>query len=229
MLQTAVAQSPSDSADYYRSLTQAVEIYTNSNAALATLYNGPLYGGYDHHPQGHPFFLSDTLLQGSVLYGGVLFPDIRLSYDIVKDVVIMKNELKDINFQLIPERLPYFSVAQHQFIYLSSDSSAADLPASGFYEELYHGKTAALCRHQKTIQMSGKPEENLYIYHQYDFYYLEVNGRYYAIHSERNLLNVFGSDKVLVREFVKKFRLRFRKDPGTTLSRVAAYYSELKK
>jgi hypothetical protein len=228
MLQTA-AQSPSDSALNYRSLTQSFEIYTNSDAARGTLYNGPLYGGYDHHPQGHPFFLSDTLLPGSILYGGVLFPDIRLSYDIARDVVIMRNEVKDIIFQLIPEKLPYFTIAQHQFIYLASDSSAVNMPESGFYEELYHGKTAALCRHEKTIQMTGKAEENLSIYHQYNFYYLEMNGRYYAIHSERNLLNVFGSDKVNVREFMKKFRLSFRKDPGTTLSRVAAYYSELKK
>jgi hypothetical protein len=46
------AQSPSDSAFHYTSLTQAVEVYTNSNAARDRLYNGPLYSGYDHHPQG---------------------------------------------------------------------------------------------------------------------------------------------------------------------------------
>jgi hypothetical protein len=228
MLQ-ATAQSPSDSTFYYRSLTQAVEIYTNSDVARVTLYNGPLYGGYDHHPQGHPFFLSDSLLPGSVLYNGVLFPDIRLSYDLFRDVVIMKNDVKDVTFELLPERLPYFVVAEHRFLYLGSDSSAVNFPGTGFYEELYHGKATALCRREKTIQMAGKAEENLSIYRQYEFYYLEVNGRYYPIHSERNLLNIFGSDKVAMREFVKKFHLSFRKDPGTTLSRVASYYSQLKK
>jgi hypothetical protein len=227
-MQQSNAQSPADSAFSYPSLTQAVEVYTNSNAARDRLYNGPLYSGYDHHPQGHPFFISDTLLAGSVSYDGIVFPDIRLSYDLIKDVVVMKNGQKDINFQLLPEKLQYFTVAEHRFLYLTTDSSTVNLPATGYYEELYQGKAIALARHEKTIQSTGKAEENLSDYRQYDFYYVEVGGRFYSVHSERNLRDAFGSDKLLVRNFMKRSRLSFRKDPVTTLTRVAEYYSQLK-
>jgi hypothetical protein len=227
MLQTN-AQSPPDSAFQYTSLTQAVEVYTNSNAARDRLYNGPLYSGYDHHPKGHPFFMSDTLLTGSVLYDGVLFPFVRLSYDLTKDVVVMKNEQKDLNFQLLPEKIQYFTVAQHRFLYLASDSSDVGLPASGFYEVLYQGKTIAIVRHEKTIQVTGKAEENLSNYRQYDYYYLEVGARFYAVHSERNMLDAFGSDRTLIKDFVKRSRLRFRKDAVNTLTMVAEYYSKIK-
>jgi hypothetical protein len=106
--------------------------------------------------------------------------------------------------------------------------SAAGLPATGFYEELYYGKAIALARHEKTIQYPGKAEENLSNYRQYDYYYLEIGGRYYGIHSERNLLDAFRSDKVPIRNFVKRSRLSFRKDPATTLTRVAEYYNKFK-
>jgi hypothetical protein len=214
----AISQPISDS--------EAVQSYTTSPAARDKLYNGPLYGGYDHHPQGHPFFISDTLLTGSISYGGIFFPDVQLSYDLAKDVVIMKNAQKDINFELLPEKLQYFTVLQHRFLYLTSDSTAIDLPATGFYEELFYGKAIALARHEKVIQYIGRAEENLSHYRQYDFYYLQMNGRYYPIHSERNMLDAFGPNKTLIRDFVKKSRLSFRKDPATALARTAEYYSK---
>lgn len=217
----AISQPLSDS--------EAVQSYTTSPAARDRLYNGPLYSGYDHHPQGHPFFLSDTLLTGSISYDGIVFPDVRLSYDLNKDVVIMKNALKDINFELLPEKLQYFTITQHRFLYLTSDSTAVDLPSTGFYEELYHGKAIALARHEKVIQSIGRAEENLFRYRQYDFYYLEVKGRYYSIHSERNMLDAFGPDKTLIRDFVKRSHLSFRKDPVTALAKTAAYYSKSEK
>jgi len=214
----AISQPLSDS--------EAIQSYTTSPAARDKLYNGPLYSGYDHHPQGHPFFISDTLLTGSISYDGIFFPDVRLSYDLNKDVVIMKNAQKDIEFQLLPEKLPYFTVAQHRFLYLTTDSTAVDLPSTGFYEELYHGKAIALARHEKVIQYIGRAEENLSHYRQYDFYYLQVKGRYYSIHSERNMLDAFGPDKALIRDFVKRSRLSYRKDPTTTLAKTAEYYSK---
>ncbi|HEY4287863.1 MAG TPA: hypothetical protein VGN00_12245 [Puia sp.] len=215
----AISQPLSDS--------EAVQSYTTSPASRDKLYNGPLYSGYDHHPQGHPFFISDTLLTGSISYDGILFPGVRLSYDLTKDAVIMKNVQKDINFQLLPEKLPYFTIAHHRFVYLTSDSTAVDLPSTGFYEELYHGKAIALARHEKVIQYIGRAEENLTHYRQYDFYHLQVRGRYYSIHSERNMLDAFGPDKTLIRDFVKRSRLSFRKDPVATLAKTAEYYSKL--
>ena len=68
-------------------LTQAIGAYTGSLAAAWRLYTGPLYLGFDHHAAGHPFFLSDSLLNASVEYDGIFYPSLNLSYDLVKDLV----------------------------------------------------------------------------------------------------------------------------------------------
>jgi hypothetical protein len=221
----ANAQAPPDSALTALSDTAAIASYTNSPAARERLYNGPLYTGYDHHPQGHPFFIADTLMPASIEYDGVLFPATPVTYDLFKDVLVLHNTRKAIDFQLVPEKIGYFTLAQHKFIYLPADSSTPGLPATGYYEELYSGKTTALARHLKVIQQ-GNAAENLSNYRQYDFYYLQVAGRYYPIHSEKAMLAALGADKGRVREFIKRSRLKFRKDPAGTLAKVAEYYSQ---
>jgi hypothetical protein len=41
------------------------------------------------------------------------------------------------------------------------------------------------------------------------------------------MLDAFGPDKTLIRDFVKRSRLSFRKDPVATLAKTAEYYSKL--
>jgi len=229
-VQKADAQSGTagvtDSSFHDRLLTQAIQVYTRSPAARDRLYNGTLYPGYDRNGQGFPFFLSDTLLTGSVEYDGIFYPEVPLSYDIVIDMVIMPDARRTFQFQLIAEKLRYFDVAQHHFLYLAPDSNAIRAPTAGFYEELYHGKATALARHIKKVQSIGRADENLFRYRQYDYYFLEVKGRYYPIHSEGDLLDAFGTDRNRVRDFIKKSRLRFKRDPESTLIKTTEYYSQ---
>jgi hypothetical protein len=210
------------------SFTKAILAYTNSPGAGSRLYNGTLYPGYDRHPQGHPFFLTDSLLDGSVRYDAVTYPGIRLSYDLVKDVVIMPDPRKTLFIQLLPEKIGYFTVRGHRFIYLPSAPNAANAPPPGFYEELYNGKATALARHEKTIQAFGKVDENLFQYHQYDHYYLEVNGRFYTVHNSHSLLDAFGAAKNPVRDFLRKNKISFSSNPEYTLTKAAEFYSRLK-
>ena len=222
------AQIPSDSIADSQSFSQAIDVYLNSAVGHERLYSGPLYTGYDHHTQGHPFFMTDTLLPGSAFYDGVLFPELRLSYDLVKDVVVMRDERQGITFQLEPEKLPYFTLARRRFVYLAADSSSADHPPPGFYEELYHGKAVALVRHEKVNRQLGKAEDNASVYLQFDHYYLQIGGRYYSVHSDRGLLDAFGSPKALVQHFMKTSHLSYRRDAENALKKTAEYYSQVK-
>lgn len=213
---------------FQKSLTAAILVYSHSPAADAGLYNGTVYPGYDHHAQGSPFFLSDSLLTGSVCYAGILYPDTRLSYDLVQQVVIMPDRRQTFEFQLLTEQLSYFTLAGHRFIRMVPDSNTSHPPTAGFYEELYRGKASALARHEKTMQSLGKAEENTSHYRQYDTWYLEVNNRYYPIRNNGNLLDAFDTDRGRVRDFLRKNHVRFKKDPATALIKAAEYYSQSK-
>lgn len=203
--------------------TAAILLYTRSNAAEAHLYNGPLYAGYDHHAQGHPFFNSNTTLTGSITYDGILYPQIPLYYDLEKDIVIIPDRRNTTQIHLLSEKLTAFTVDGHPFIHLLPDSTAKDAPPPGFYELLYKGKMTALARHKKQVQSFGKPEDNLSRYQQYDSWYLEHDGKYYAIRKQRDLITILGKTQ---KDLLKKNNIEFKKNPADALTKTAAFYSQ---
>jgi hypothetical protein len=219
---------PADSTAPSRPLTNAILVYTNSPGADSRFYNGTVYPGYDRHVQGHPFFISDSLQAGSVCYDDILYPEIMLSYDLEKGMVIMPDKRKTLNLRLLPDKIRYFTIAHRRFLNLVPDSNTANAPAAGFYEELYSGKATALASHQKLVQSVNGTDERYLRYHQYDFYYIVIKGRYYPVHNNRGLLDAFGTGKADVRTFLRKNRISFGKDPEQALTKAAEYYSQLK-
>jgi hypothetical protein len=217
-----------------QSLTKAILVYTHSPAGKARFYNGTLYLGYDHHPQGHPFFGSDSMLTGSVYYHNVYYPEIPLGYDLTKDIVIMPDQRASFIFQLQSAETQYFTIGTHHFIRISpEDSIVSNAPATGFYEELYKGKASAsasasaFARHEKVIQMIGRADENLSRYQQYDIYYLEVKGHWFTIRNDRSLRDAFDTDAGRIRDFLHKNKIRFSKDPVSAMIKACNYYKEL--
>ncbi len=219
-----------DSLSSTTSYKEATLAYTRSSGAKSRLYNGTVYLGYDRHAQGYPFFLSDSALPGSVYYDGIFYPDVLLSFDLEKDIVIMPDVRKTVDIQLLSEKIRWFTIGQHRFVNLSSQSNTVDAPAPGFYEELYSGKATALAKHEKNLQTAGsKTEDNQSRYRQYDRYYLEVRGRFFAVHSNGSLLDAFDTGKDEIKSYLRKNRIRFNKDPEQALIMAAGYYSQLKK
>ena len=221
--QTAsAAQFPSPSSDS-TPLYNAILLYTRSNAAEARLYNGPLYAGYDHHAQGHPFFRSNSTLPGSLTYGDVLYPQVPLYYDLEKDVVVIPDRRNSVQIRLLSEKLSSFTVDGHTFIRLLPDSMAKDAPTPGFYELLYKGRIIALARYKKQVQTLGRPEENQTRYQQYDSWYLERDGKYYSIRNQRDLISVLGKN---LKDYLKKNNIAFKKNPAEALTKAAVFYSQ---
>jgi hypothetical protein len=207
-------------------VSDAVLAYTNSTCAEIRLYNGPLYLGYDHHAKGHPFFLSDTLQTASAEYDGIFYPRLKLSYDLVKDVVIMPNPSNTVLLQLLSEKLSSFTMASHHFIFLQPDSNAQKAPDAGFYELLYNGKVTALAHYVKMAKNQGKAEEDLASYLQYDTWYLVRNTRFFAIRTNKKLLDACGAAAGATRTFLRRNNLSFHKDPAKTLARTAEFLSQ---
>lgn len=205
-------------------LKKAILVYTQSKSAEASIYNGMLYAGYDLQSQGHPFFLSDTPLLGSITYDNSCFPDIPLSYDLEKDLVVVPDKRNVVKIQLLSEKLQSFTIGRHQFIHLFANNTT-NTPAEGFYEVLYPGKTMALARYKKVLQATGKAEEKMH-YQQYENWYLQMNGRYYPVRNHRDLFNIADSYKNALKDYLKKDRISYKKDPEHALIKAAEFYSQ---
>ena len=206
-------------------LKKAILVYTRSKAAEAGLYNGVLYAGYNLRSTGHPFFQSDSPIQGSLTYDGAFFPDIPLSYDLEKDLVVIPDKRNILKIQLISEKLPSFNIGDHRFIHLVPNNSDPNAPSEGFCEVLYEGKITALARYKKMLQTSDKVEENGR-YHQYDSWYFQLNGRFYPVRHQRDLFSLPGTPGDALKDHLKKNHISFKKDPGYALTKAAEFYCQ---
>jgi hypothetical protein len=200
---------------------------------LATVVQSGLFNGTEYvEPRGtrdeHPFFMTDEWQQGDVEYKGQYYKNLPLLYDVTTDRLV--SELFNGQpFVLVNEHLKRFSLGGRKFIRVDRDSISNDLPAQGFYEEVYGGNTQVLVRHSKvkeerientTLQIYFTAKSKHYILH---------GGRYERITNKSGVLKVLKDHKTEVRSFIKKEKLKF--SPGTlssALAAVASYYDTLK-
>ena len=204
-----------------------IKIYYNTVGENMQLYNGSEYAGSFSSSIGHPYFETDRLQKGTILYDAVLYRDIALSYDLVRDELIISNYSQQFNLKLVTEKVVYFTLLNHVFVRIEPDSLIVGAVASGFYEMLYNGKFMVVAKRAKRLQSGAAEDKPRFI--QYDHYFVRHENSFKEVESERDLLDLFNEQKTDVKKYLRKNDLRFKKDPGNTIVKAAEYYDQLKK
>src|ERR1700733_4512515 len=88
----SLAQGNETDTGFYRSaISSTIHFYTESEGDQLGLYNAPYYPGYPYiFKKETPYFQSDQFIPGSVFYDGILYTDVPLLFDQVKDAVIIQ-------------------------------------------------------------------------------------------------------------------------------------------
>ncbi len=216
-----------DSSFFANSFSAVRSQYMKNIGAGSYLYNGVAFEKYWNRVVGHPFFMSE-FQQGSLYYDGTFYEDIPLIYDISRDQLVSKNFSKTNDVILLSEKLRFFTLGSSKFVKIDADSSNTSLE-SGFYESLYQGLYTVLSKHKKVILHSMKGDENITRFKQYDYYYLEKDGKYHSIDSESDLLSLLKDQRAEMRKFLNRKEINFKKDPAGTVVQAIQYYEKLKK
>jgi hypothetical protein len=215
-----------DSTFYQQVLQSAVQHYRDAAGSNLLLYKGAEYTSFYPNTIGTPFFISDSLQPGTVSYDGIVYPNLPLKYDLVNNDLLLQAP-QNLLIKLAPEKVDSFHIGNHVFVRLQNDSSTQHVPA-GFHERLYDGSITAWQRQRKQ-PVRGFLAEDPEHFAQYDTYYVEQEGRFYTIADEKDLLRLFGTQRNAVKKYLRKERLRFKKEPRLTVATAAAYYDSLKK
>jgi len=220
--------SPTPDSVFQQRMTDSViKNYYSTVGENMQLYNGSEYAGSFSSSIGHPYFETDRLQKGTIMYDAVLYRDIPLSYDLVRDELIISNYTQHFNLKLVPEKVVYFSMLNHVFVRIEPDSLQVGSVASGFYELLYNGSLMVLAKRIKRLQSGAAEDKPRFV--QYDHYYVRQASIFKEIDSERSLLELFKDQKAEVKKYLHKNDFRFKKDPGNTIVKAAEYYAQLKK
>jgi hypothetical protein len=149
-----------------------------------------------------------------------------MKYDEVLDAIVIwyKNEA----IQPASEKIGYFSLTGHTFIRINHDDHSKDPVSTGFYEQLYAGRTAIYKREVKKIMDNPDMTDGILknIEHKTYFYLRTARGML-RISSQGDLMDALKDHRNEIVKFIDSNRLSFRKDPDVFLARVVAYYDTL--
>jgi hypothetical protein len=209
-------------------LENTVLSFYNAIGEQSRLYNGPEYSFYDPTIKGNAYF-SDAVnfANGTVEYDGFIYNDVPMMYDIYKDVVAVLLPNKSAKFKLLSDRVQYFDLLGHRFVYVEDTTEGKHLNA-GFYNQLYKSKTEVLVKYSKSIQgtsgISGTVEN--YFTSKKEMF-VKNRGRYFNAGSQGSLLDAFKDKKKELKQYIRDNNLKFGNDQEQSAVKLAAYYDQL--
>ncbi len=207
--------------------------FYNSVGQASRLYNGHEYLPYDRQVKGTALFPYDvhSWETGEVTYDGVLYRNVPMMYDIYKGELVILLYNKFSMCALLNNRVRDFSFANHHFVRLDADSIPNNTAGvvTGFYDQLYGGKTQVVARRSKTIQNSSNAVAVPEIYFiSKDEYYIRKGGAYYKVNnSQHAVLSLLKDKKSALQKYLKDNDIRYNDNPDENMAKLAAYYDSL--
>ncbi len=215
----------SDSLQYSATIDNTINGFYKSIGTQSHLYTGFYNEPYDPRIKNNPYF-RDTLqfIKGTVNYDGNVYHHVPVLYDIYKDIVISLLPDSISKYDLVTEHLHYFDFSNHHFVRISSDT--ANLK-TGFYDEIYSKKLRVLTRYEKSIQTTTNNQHLEKLFDKSTSYFLKKGNTYYPVNSEGALMDALKDKKKELKQYAKANQIKFRKDPESALTLLAAYYDHL--
>lgn len=221
----AHAQLSSDTSFLQAAVKNNIKLYKNAMQGQTALYNGSQYKQPRQTGEPHPFFESEDWVYGKVSYDKQKYDSVPLLYDITSDKVITENYYNGTEMVLVHEKLNQFEISGHNFIKLNHQS----LPKNGFYELIYDGPSKVIARQQKIIREKIVSQAIDIDFDPKTRYFIYKNGSYFSVNGKASALKIFGDEKVALKQFINKNKIRFKSSMATALKEIAKQYDTLKK
>jgi hypothetical protein len=220
----SLAQSiPADTAVYRQGIEAAVASYHQAMGTQAGLYNGIEHVRYLPIIIGIPYYQVDDWQNATIEYNSILYKDVPVRYDLVKDQLIVSHPNGYQSFYLFTPWVKSFTLGGSLFVNLPKDS-AGGAPAPGFYQVLHRGPLTVLAKRSRKIQQRSTDARLEFV--TTDKYYILKEGIYYAIRNQADLLTLVGDRKGEARKALRQQGIRFRSLPEAAILTVAEFYNQ---
>ena len=216
-----------DSNSYDLPQKNAIDLYYKSFGQNAHLYNGSEYVTYDVHIKGNPYFLPD-MQSGALYYDGMGYENLPMIYDILHDELIINRYTQNFRIRLVNEKTSYFSLGNHFFIRISQDSTDNPVVLTGYYERLYNGNITVLAKRRKRIEETVLAEGVSSQFIEDDLFYIRKDAIYYTVRNKRTVLDIFKERKKDIQKFLRKNKIKFKKNPEYAIVRMTEFYDQIK-
>ena len=219
-----VAAQNADDTTLHENALNAIGVYYQNLGEESPLYNGSEYIEYAYTLQeGHPFFQVVNFINGNVNVDGMIFHDVPMLYDIVKDQLIIQDFQKVYKINLPADRVRQFFLLGHLFVHLN----ASDQVKTGFYDQLYKGKISLFAKREKKILEKYSNIQISKVVISQNVYYIKKDGVYYTIKNKSSLFSALKSKKKEVQQYLKSNDIKFKREPERAMMMAVKYYDQL--
>ncbi|GAB3333519.1 hypothetical protein GCM10027299_41140 [Larkinella ripae] len=199
--------------------------YVRSVTDQARFYNGAEYVGHSPAIKGHPYV--DSLWRtGTITYDGVDYQNVQLLYDLVDDVVVVPHIDSVYRIQLQSIKVNRFTIPNHHFVRIVRDTARNIGLRTGFYDQLYDGRSKVLARRSKTIKSEFVQNTVKEEYLTENSFYIGKNGIFYPVKTKRSVLNLLADQKKTLRKYLRENRIKFAKNREAAIVKLTQQYDE---
>lgn len=211
-------------------INNALDIYHDFLASESDIYNGKIYIQY-YSPayEGIPFLDTTKLLNGNIVYNKILYKDVPLMYDILKNkVVILTNGYM---VELINDKINSFSLNGRRFEKLEADFLGNGME-EGLYEIVHHSHNNLIIKnYKKNLRedlSSGKIVRSI---SDKNTFYIKTDDVFYKVSKKKDVLNVYDKHRREIAHYIRKNNLRLNKKNinNYALAAIAEHYNQLEK
>lgn len=220
-----VAQSPGGVSHRDNSAEDYVnQLYYSSRQKDISINNGIQHFPYSPAIEGTAYFISDAWQKGTIEYQGVIYDNIQMNYDLVKDKVVIAPEGQSIFVSLFSPRILWFSFSGYKFIRIEKIENTD--PPTGFYQVLATGKVNLFAKTTKII--SEKIEHNAIArkFEETTRYYIQKEGIYYEVTNKNKLFNILKEQRNGIHGAIAQKKLKYRKDTEAFILSAVQYYNK---
>jgi len=219
----ASSQAPS-------ALQDTIQMQTGSFQEAITP-ESPLYNGAEHidyHPRtiGIPYFESLDWINGTIYSDGIVYKNVPMKYDLVKDRVVIRHFNGFYKMELINQRVDSFQLGGRLFVNLPQNKEAL-IPKTGFYEFINTPLLDVFIRRENRIVEfieNGAIARRVESSHQL---WAEKEGKRYSINKLNDLVNLMGDHKKAVQRQLKKNGIQFRTNKVLAITTAVSYYNQI--
>lgn len=220
-------QNLADTAHTARAIEFAKDKYDSQRAQESAIYNGIQFYPYLHSIEGIAFFQTQEWYKGNIVYDDVLYKDMFLKYDLVKDrVVITPDSDGGLFVSLFTPRVSEFTFSGFKFLLLGQPADGSSLPL-GFYRQLTTGKVVAFSKHTKWITEQIVDQAIYRKFEEKTRYYVLADGVYHSIKNSSALLDLLKKHKKEIQQLLSDRKLKFRREPEQTIILAVEFYNQL--
>ena len=210
------------------SLKYLVNFYNNTRHDFNALYNGPFHYAYPVIKQGSPYFSGEAWQKGSVTYEDIIYVNVLMKYDLVKDqLIVMVEEKGHLPLELFSPRIKEFSYKDLKFIYIPRNSPLS--LKEGFYHQLSKGKITALCKTENTMEQIIVDDKIEWKVNQRKKYFIIDNNHSRTINRQRDLMEAVKNHRQQISNYLKERKLKFKKNKEQVITAATELYNKLER